>query len=45
MLAPKPGTNNYYHIYQYAFAFIGNMATNNPASNFLLTNLAYSALG
>lgn len=45
MLAPKPGTSNYYHIYQYAFAFIGNLAVTNPAANFLLSNLAYSALG
>jgi hypothetical protein len=45
MFAPKPGTSNYYHIYQYAFAFIGNLAVNNPAANFLISNLAYSALG
>lgn len=45
MLAPKPGSSNYYHIYQYAFAFIGNMAVTNPAANFLISNLAYSALG
>jgi hypothetical protein len=45
MLAPKPGTSNYYHIYQYAFAFIGNLGVNTPNANFLLSNLAYSALG
>lgn len=44
MLAPKPGTSNYYHIYQYAFAFIGNMAVSDPAANFYIKNLAYLAL-
>jgi hypothetical protein len=45
MLAPKPGASNYYHIYQYAFAFIGNMGVTQPNANFLITNLAYASLG
>lgn len=45
MFAPKPGTSNYYDIYQYLFCFVGNMGVNNPAANFLISNLAYSALG
>jgi len=45
MLAPKPGNGNYYHIQQYAFCFIGNLATQDPASNWYIRNLAYSGLG
>lgn len=45
MLAPKPGSGNYYHILQYAFCFIGNLAVLNPGANWYIKNLAYSNLG
>jgi hypothetical protein len=45
MFAPKPGSSNYYDIYQYLFCFIGNLGVDNPNANFLIKNLSYSALG